>query len=75
MMLRFGRTTGVLVAASIIFGAAHLDNGPQPMPNWRYMILASIAGYGYGKVFEKSSSVTASALLHTLVDWTKHFFF
>jgi len=75
MMQRWGTTTRTLIAASLIFGAAHLDNGPQPLPNWRYMILATIAGVAYGKVFQKSSSVASSALLHTLVDWTKHFFF
>jgi len=64
-----------LAAAAFIFGCAHLDNGPQPLPNWRYMILATIAGVAYGKVFRKSSTVVSSALLHTMVDWTKHFFF
>jgi len=57
------------------FGCAHLDNGPQPLPNWRYMILATIAGWAYGKVFQKASTVLSSAALHMLVDWTKHFFF
>jgi uncharacterized protein len=75
LMRRFGETTGMLAIASIVFGCAHLDNGPQPLPNWRYAILASIAGFAYGKVFQKSSSVCSSALLHMLVDWTKHAFF
>ncbi len=61
--------------ASLVFGCAHLDNGPQPLPNWRYMIVATIAGLAYGRVFQKSSSVVSSALLHMMVDWTKHFFF
>jgi len=52
-----------------------LDNGPQAVPNWRYMIEATIAGIAYGRVFEKASSVTSSAMLHMMVDWTKHFFF
>ena len=39
------------------------------------MIEATIAGAAYGEVFRKSSSVTSSAMLHMLVDWTKHFFF
>lgn len=73
--LRWGRGTRTLLAASIIFGAAHLDNGPQPLPNWRYMILATIAGIAYGKVFQRSSTVLSPALLHAMVDWTKHFFF
>lgn len=75
MMLRFGSKLRTLLLASFIFGCAHLDNGPQPAPNWRYMILATVAGIAYGKVFVLSSTVLSSALLHTLVDWTKHFFF
>ncbi len=75
LMQRFGAGPRTLLAASVIFGCAHLDNGPQPLPNWRYAILATIAGWAYGKVFEKSSTVLSSAALHTLVDWTKHFFF
>jgi membrane protease YdiL (CAAX protease family) len=75
LMRRFGSGTRTLLAASLIFGCAHLDNGPQPLPNWRYMILATIAGFAYGKVFQKASTVLSSAGLHMLVDWTKHFFF
>ncbi len=40
-----------------------------------YMILAIIAGYAYGKVFERSRTILSSTLLHCMVDWTKHFFF
>ncbi|HWB87097.1 MAG TPA: type II CAAX endopeptidase family protein [Bryobacteraceae bacterium] len=75
LMLRFGTGTRMLLLASLIFGCAHLDNGPQALPNWRYMILATIAGVAYGKVFQKASTVLSSAGLHMLVDWTKHFFF
>ena len=75
LMQRLGPSARTLLLASLIFGAAHLDNGPQPLPNWRYMILATIAGYAYGKVFEKSTTILSSAALHTMVDWTKHFFF
>jgi len=75
LMLRFGANVRTLLAAAFLFGCAHLDNGPQPLPNWRYMILATVAGIAYGKVFERAASVTSSALLHMLVDWTKHFFF
>lgn len=69
---RFGASFRTLLIAAFIFGCAHLDNGPQPLPNWRYMILATIAGVAYGKVFEKSSSIFASAGLHALVDLIKH---
>src|ERR1035437_9869128 len=75
LMLRFGANARTLLAAAFIFGCAHLDNGPQPLPNWRYMILATIAGVAHGAVFRKASTVLSSAALHMLVDWTKHFFF
>ncbi len=75
LMQRLGATTRSLLLASVIFGAAHLDNGPQALPNWRYMIEATIAGVAYGKVFQRSNSICSSAILHTLVDWTKHFWF
>jgi membrane protease YdiL (CAAX protease family) len=75
LMQRFGSGTRTLAVAALIFGAAHLDNGPQALPNWRYFILASIAGFAYGRVFQRSSSVMASALFHMMVDWTKHFYF
>jgi len=75
LILRFGDRTRTLLVAAFIFGCAHLDNGPQPQPNWRYMILATIAGVAYGVVFKKSSTVLSPAALHMLVDWTKHFIF
>jgi len=75
MMQRFGATWRTLFLASLTFGCAHLDNGPQALPNWRYLILATIAGLAYGRVFQKSSSVVSPAMLHMMVDWTKHFFF
>lgn len=75
IMQRFGASTTTLLISAFIFGCAHLNNGPQPLPNWRYMILATIAGIAYGRVFEKSSSVFASAGLHALVDLVKHVLF
>jgi membrane protease YdiL (CAAX protease family) len=75
LMQKFGSTTAVLILAAVIFGCAHLNNGPQPLPNWRYMILATVAGYAYGRVFQRASSATASMILHALVDVTKHVLF
>ena len=64
-----------LPLAAVIFGLAHLNNGPQPLPNWRYAVVATIAGFAAGKIFQKSSTVLAPALFHALVNTTKHFFF
>lgn len=75
LMLRFGARTSVLLFAAVLFGCAHLNNGPQPLPNWRYAILASIAGFAYGKVFDAAGTVLSSAALHAAVDAIKHFFF
>jgi membrane protease YdiL (CAAX protease family) len=75
LMLRFGAGWRTLLAASLIFGSAHLDNGPQALPNWRYAIVASVAGGAYGVVFQRASTVLSSVTLHMMVDWTKHYFF
>ena len=72
---RRGSTNKALLLAALIFGCAHLNNGPGPLPNWRYAIMATIAGFAYGKVFQKSSSVFSSAILHALINTSKHVFF
>jgi len=68
LALRFGANTRTLLAAAFVFGCAHLDNGPQALPNWRYMILATMAGVAYGVAFRKASTVLSSATLHMFVD-------
>lgn len=75
LMRRLGASQRTLAAAALIFGAAHLNNGPGPLPNWRYMILATIAGFIYGKVFQRSSTVLSSAALHAMVNWVRHVYF
>jgi membrane protease YdiL (CAAX protease family) len=61
------------VSASALFGFSHITN--LGFPNWRYVLLASIAGLFYGWTWRKTGSITASALVHTLVNTTWHFFF
>jgi membrane protease YdiL (CAAX protease family) len=75
IMQKLGFTNKALLVAAVIFGCAHLNNGPGPLPNWRYAIMATIAGFAYGKVFQKSSSVFSSAILHALINTSKHVFF
>jgi membrane protease YdiL (CAAX protease family) len=68
-----GRAGLALGAASVLFGAAHLNNGPAP--DWRYFMLASLAGWAYGWVYQKTRRIVAPALTHTLVDVTWTLFF
>jgi membrane protease YdiL (CAAX protease family) len=75
IMQKFGESNWSLLAAAVIFGCSHLNNGPGALPNWRYAILATIAGWLYGKVFQKASSIVASATLHAMVNTVRHGFF
>ena len=61
------------VLASILFGFSHITN--MGFPNWRYVILASIAGMFYGWTWRKTQSMFASAIVHALVDALWHFLF
>jgi membrane protease YdiL (CAAX protease family) len=62
-----------LVIASVVFGAAHLDN--PPAPNYPYALLATLAGLAYGWVWMRTRKITAAALTHTLIDWVWMAFF
>jgi hypothetical protein len=59
--------------ASILFGFSHITN--MGFPNWRYVLLASIAGFFYGWTWRKTGSIFASALVHAAVDVTWHVLF
>jgi len=68
------RRVAALALASVIFGAAHLNNGP-PIPNYKYFLMATIAGFFYGFVWQRTGSLAASAITHALVDATWSVFF
>lgn len=63
---------GLLIAA-VVFGASHLHHAP--VPNWRYGILATLAGIFYGNAYRLRQRLSASALTHALVDTIWHFWF
>jgi uncharacterized protein len=62
-----------LIGTSLIFGAAHLNNGPRP--DWRYFVLASLAGLFYGNAYQRTNGLWAPAIVHTLVDTVWRAFF
>lgn len=68
-----GRPIASLFLASLIFGASHLNNGPQP--DWRYFTLATLAGIAYGSAYQIGGTLMAPALTHTLVDSVWSLFF
>jgi membrane protease YdiL (CAAX protease family) len=51
-----------LPIASVIFGLAH-------MPDLRYVLLATLAGFAYGWVYSRTRRITAAAITHAVVDW------
>lgn len=55
-----------LALAAAIFGLSHYIHGP--VFNWRYVILAAIAGWFYGRAWRSERRVGASAITHTAVD-------
>jgi len=62
-----------LIVASIIFGLSHIDHGL--FPNWRYVLLATVAGILYGLAWRRSRSMFPAAIVHTLVDTSWHLLF
>ncbi len=64
---RVGRRAA-LVIASVLFGLSHF-NKRSPTFNWRYVILATIAGIFYGRAWRENRRVPASTITHTCVDW------
>jgi hypothetical protein len=62
---RFGRRPALLLAAAL-FGLAHFNHGPSF--NWKYVLLASIAGIFYGRAWRANRQIFASVVTHTAVD-------
>ncbi|HEX3940700.1 MAG TPA: CPBP family intramembrane glutamic endopeptidase [Acidobacteriaceae bacterium] len=63
---RIGRP-GALAATAVLFGLSHF-NKRAPSFNWRYVILAAIAGIFYGRAWRAERRVAASAITHASVD-------
>ena len=66
--------TGGWITASVVFGLSHITNNGV-FPNWRYAILATIAGIFYGRTWRKTNSIFTSAIVHALVDTIWHLAF
>jgi len=64
---RVGRRPALLIA-SVLFGLSHFNKRSAHF-NWRYVLLATIAGVFYGRAWRERRRVPASTITHTFVDW------
>jgi membrane protease YdiL (CAAX protease family) len=63
---RMGRLTALLLTAAL-FGLSHF-NKRAVFFNWRYVLLAAVAGVFYGRAWRQERRVGASAITHATVD-------
>ena len=64
---RVGRRIA-LVMASVLFGLSHFNKRSAHF-NWRYVLLATVAGIFYGRAWREHRRVPASTITHASVDW------
>jgi membrane protease YdiL (CAAX protease family) len=64
---RVGRRAA-LVLASVLFGLSHFNKRSAHF-NWRYVILATVAGIFYGRAWRQNRRLPASTITHASVDW------
>ena len=65
---KFGTAISILISSSL-FGFTHYAGG------WKYVFLATVAGIGYGTVYEKTQRIEASILTHFLLNVSHILFF
>jgi membrane protease YdiL (CAAX protease family) len=63
---RIGRY-GALILTACIFGLAHFNKRTTSF-NWRYVLLAALAGIFYGRAWRQERRVGASSVTHATVD-------
>ncbi len=57
-----------LLLASALFGLVHLPF--RSFPNWRFAVLAAVAGLFYGRAYLKAGGIRAAMVTHALVNTT-----
>ena len=63
---RLGRRSALVVTA-VLFGLSHFNKRAHYF-NWRYVLLAAIAGVFYGRAWREERRVGASSVTHATVD-------
>jgi membrane protease YdiL (CAAX protease family) len=62
-----------LLLASLLFGSVHLSY--RTFPNWRFAVLAGVAGVFYGMAYRQARSIRASMVTHALTVTAWRLFF
>ncbi len=62
-----------LILASMTFGLVHLPF--RAFPNWRFALVAAVAGLFYGRAYSQSGGIRAAMITHALVNTTTRIFF
>jgi uncharacterized protein len=70
---RLKSTVAGLLLTSILFGIVHLPF--RGFPNWRFALLAALAGIFYGLAYIRAGSIRAAMVTHALVVTTWRVFF
>jgi|SRR5580700_10959707 membrane protease YdiL (CAAX protease family) len=70
---RVGRRAALAITA-VLFGLSHFNKRSAHF-NWRYVLLATIAGIFYGRAWREQRRVPASAITHASVDAIWSFWF
>jgi membrane protease YdiL (CAAX protease family) len=58
---------GALLTTAVLFGLSHFNKRAVHF-NWRYVVLAALAGVFYGRAWRQERRVGASAITHASVD-------
>lgn len=61
-----GRPLASQAIASVAYGLSHLTF--RSFPDWRFAMLATIAGWFYGQAYRERRSVVAASIAHALVN-------
>jgi hypothetical protein len=67
LLERYIGRRGALAATAILFGLSHFNKRAAHF-NWRYVLLAAIAGIFYGRAWRIHRRVGASSVTHATVD-------
>lgn len=60
----WGAALPAQAVAAVLFGLVHL---PRGFPNWRFALLAALAGWFYGRAYAARASIVPAMVAHTLV--------